>query len=344
MGVANLPGKAVLIPKKFQTGDQLRVLALSRSIGGMLRSSGLTEADIEFAQKRLESLGLRVTFGKHVWECDEHLTAPIELRLEDLRQALNDVSVRGIIAVTGGIGAIQLLDGLDYGLFTSYPKILCGYSDVGYLCNAIYARSGLVTYYGPNFTSFMMRQGAEYTLQNFQSCLFQAEPMSVLPAREWSDDAWANEQQKRTFLPSADWWPINGGAAEGTIIGGSAFCLTMLQGSKYFPPLEDAVLFLEQPGEGKGSLMALDSSRRALSFQPNFDLVRGVVIGRYPRIAGIDQEKLVRLVQAIPALARMPVLANCDFGHTTPVLTLPIGGRCRLRVREGKSEILVTEH
>jgi muramoyltetrapeptide carboxypeptidase LdcA involved in peptidoglycan recycling len=252
--------------------------------------------------------------------------------------------VRGIIAVTGGIGAIQLLDGLDYGLFTSYPKILCGYSDVGYLCNAIYARTGLVTYYGPNFTSFMMRQGAEYTLQNFQTCLFRAEPMSVLPAREWSDDAWANDQQKQTFLPSVDWWPINGGAAEGTILGGSAFCLSMLQGSKYFPPLEDAILFLEQPGEGKASLMALDSSLRALSFQPNFDLVHGVVIGRYPRSAGIDQEKLVRLVHAIPALARMPVMANCDFGHTTPVLTLPIGGRCRLRVREGKSEILVTEH
>ena len=101
---ASQPARTPLIPRKLRAGDELRVLALSRSIGGMLQSSGLTETDIEFAQKRLEALGLRVTFGEHVRECDEHLSAPLELRLEDLRQALNDVSVRGIIAVSGGIG------------------------------------------------------------------------------------------------------------------------------------------------------------------------------------------------------------------------------------------------
>src|SRR5438132_1606 len=89
---ASQPWETRLIPKKFQAGDQLRVLALSRSIGGVLKSSPLTEADVEFAQRRLESLGLRVTFGEHTRECDEHLTAPIEARLDDLRQALNDVS------------------------------------------------------------------------------------------------------------------------------------------------------------------------------------------------------------------------------------------------------------
>src|SRR5437660_4958829 len=128
MGQASTPVKTPLIAKKFQAGDQIRVLALSRSLGGVLQTSSFTEGDIEFARNRLESLGLGVTFGKHARECNEHLTAPIEARLEDLREALNDVSVRGIMAVTGGFGAVQLLDGLDYGLFTTYPKILCGYS------------------------------------------------------------------------------------------------------------------------------------------------------------------------------------------------------------------------
>jgi muramoyltetrapeptide carboxypeptidase LdcA involved in peptidoglycan recycling len=264
--------------------------------------------------------------------------------LDDLREALNDVSVHGILAVTGGIGAVQLLDGVDYGLFTAYPKILCGYSDVSYLANAIYSRAGLVTYYGPNFTSFMMRKGAEYTLQNFKACLFQNDPLDIAHAREWSDDDWARDQEKRTFLPNDGWWPINGGAAEGTIIGGNGFCLTMLQGSPYFPPLDDAILLIEQPSWGKASLMTIDSILRALTYQPGFDRVLGIVIGRFPRDAGVKQENLLRLIQAIPALSRIPVLANCDFGHTTPMLTLPIGGCCRLRVREGKAEILITEH
>src|SRR5436190_7601449 len=325
MGNASQPVRTPLIPRKLQKGDQIRVLALSRSLGGVLKSSNLTEADIEFAQQRLESLGLRVSFGEHARECNEHLTAPIEARLDDLRAALNDVSVRGIMAVTGGIGALQLLDGLDFGLFKSYPKIVCGYSDIAYLCNAVYARADLVTYYGPHFTSFMMRKGAEYTVQNFQACLFRNDPIDVLPAREWSDDGWASEQEKRTFLPNEGWWPINGGAAEGTIVGGNAYCLSMMQGSKYFPPLKDAIVFLEQPAEGKASLMSLDCSLRALTMQPGFDSVQGVVIGRYARSAGVDAEKFVGLVQQIAALTRMTVLANCDFGHTTTSLTLTIG-------------------
>jgi muramoyltetrapeptide carboxypeptidase LdcA involved in peptidoglycan recycling len=344
MGQPTQPTKTPVFPRRLKPGDQIRVLALSRSIGGVLQSSKLTEADVAFAQAQLQSLGLSVSFGRHAWECNEHLTAPIQARLDDLREALNDVSVRGILAVTGGIGAVQLLDGVDYGLFTAYPKILCGYSDVAYVANAIYSRTGLVTYYGPNFTSFMMRQGAEYTLQNFKTCLFESGAMDILPSREWSDDAWATDQEQRAFFKNDGWWPINVGAAEGTIVGGSGFCLTMLQGSIYYPPLNDAIVFLEQPGEGKASLMALDSTLRALSFQRGFDRVRGIVIGRYPRSAGITHDNLVRLVQAIPALARVPVLANCDFGHTTPMLTLPIGGRCHISARDGNAEILITVH
>jgi muramoyltetrapeptide carboxypeptidase len=336
--------KAPLIPKKLRAGDEIRVLAFSRSIGGILQYPGFTEADIEFARQRLESLGLRVSFGEHVRECNAHLTAPMELRVRDLHRTLADVSVKGILAVTGGIGAIQLLEHVDYSLFAAYPKILCGYSDVAYLLNAIYAKTGLVSYYGPNFTSFMMRQGAEYSLGSFRECLFESQPLNVVPAREWSDDGWVNEQEKRSFLANEGWWAINPGAAEGVIVGGSGYCMNMAQGSEYFPALAEAILFLEHPGNGKASLMALDGSLRALSFQPQFSQVRGIVLGRYPRSAGIDREKLIGLVQSIPALARIPVLANCDFGHTTPIMTLPIGGNCRLRVREGKAEILITDH
>jgi muramoyltetrapeptide carboxypeptidase LdcA involved in peptidoglycan recycling len=333
-----------LIPRKFQRGDNIRVLALSRSLAGVMKLSNFTEEDIAFAQSQLESLGLTVSFGAHVRDCNEHLTAAIEARLQDLRDALSDVSVRGILAVSGGIGAVQILDGLDYGMFTAYPKIFCGYSDIGYLCNAIFSRSGLVTYYGPHFTSFMARKGAEYTLQNFKACLFQNGALDVAHAHEWSDDDWAKEQEKREFLPTDGWWAINGGAAEGTIIGGNGFCLNMLQGSPYFPPLHEAILFIEHPSWGKASLMTLDSILRALTYQQGFDRVLGIVIGRFSRDAGITHGNLLQVIQAIPALSRIPVLANCDFGHTTPMLTLPIGGQCRLRVREGKAEILVTEH
>jgi muramoyltetrapeptide carboxypeptidase LdcA involved in peptidoglycan recycling len=326
---------------KLNAGDEIRILALSRSLGGVMQAGGFMEQDVQFATGRLEGLGLTVSFGRWVRESNEHLTASPGHRLEDLHEAIADPSVRAILAVTGGVSAIQILDGIDYTLIGAHPKILCGYSDIGYLCNAIYARTGTTTYYGPNFTSFMMRKGADYTLECFRKCLFESAPFALEPAPEWSEDPWHKDQENRTFHPNEGIWPIQEGEAEGTIIGGNCWCLNMIQGSAYFPPLRNGILFLEQPAEGKATLMALDSTLRSLSFQPGFSDIRAIALGRYQSSGGVTREKLAKLVGEIPALNRMPIVANCDFGHTTPIATLPIGGECRLKVTNGIASIIL---
>jgi muramoyltetrapeptide carboxypeptidase LdcA involved in peptidoglycan recycling len=331
-------------PAKLKAGDEIRVLALSRSLGGVMQHGGFTEPDVAFAVARLGALGLKVTFGRWVYECNAHLTASPEHRLEDFDEALANPAVKAILAVSGGIGAIQLLDGLDFQLVAAHPKIICGYSDIAYLCNAIHARTGLTTYYGPNFTSFMMQQGAGYTLANFRRCLFDDAPVDCRPAEQWSDDVWHKNQLQRNFHTQPGWWSLQPGEAAGTIIGGSYWCLNMLQGAKFFPSLRDAVLFLEHPSEGKATLMSLDSGLRALTFQPGFSGVRAVVLGRFARDAGVTRENLTELVRQIPALKNLPVIANCDFGHTTPVFTVPIGGRCQLNANGEQATIVITEH
>ncbi|SRR5581483_417973 len=331
-------------PPKLSAGDEIRVLALSRSLGGVMQPGGFTEDDVQFAARRLESIGLTVSFGRWVEECNAHLTASPGHRLQDFHEAITSASVKAILAVTGGVSAIQLLDGLDYDLIAAHPKILCGYSDIGYLCNAIFARSGVATYYGPNFTSFMMRQGADYTLHNFRECLFGNSPLALNPADKWSDDTWHKDQVNRTFHPNEGFWAIQDGKAEGTIIGGGYWSLNMLQGTKYFPSLQESILFLEHPAEGKATLMGLDSGLRAISFQPGFSEVRAIVIGRFAKSGGVTRENLTALIREIPALNHLPVVANCDFGHTTPIVTLPIGGRCQLHVDKGTASIKLIAH
>lgn len=332
------------IPPKLIEGDEIRVLAISRSLGGVVRPDEFTERDIKFAVGRLESLGLKVSFGRHVYECNAHLTASSQHRLEDFHEALSDPSVKGILAVTGGIGAIQLLDGLDYDRLAQHPKIICGYSDIAYVCNAIYARAGVTTYYGPNFTSFMMRTGADYTLRGFRACLFGNSPIAVQPADRWSDDAWHKDQVHRTTYVNEGLWPIQSGEAEGLILGGSYGCLNMLQGTPYFPSLDEAILFLEHPAQGKATLMGLDSGLRALSYQPDFRGVRGIVLGRFAQSGQVTRENLTALIGAIPALTHLPVAANCDFGHTTPILTLPIGGRGIVQVASNNVSIMLRSY
>lgn len=53
------------IPPRLRVGDEIRVLALSRSLGGVMKLAGFTESDVKFATRRLESMGLKVGFGRH---------------------------------------------------------------------------------------------------------------------------------------------------------------------------------------------------------------------------------------------------------------------------------------
>lgn len=330
-------------PMELTEGDEVRVLAFSRSLEGIMRGAGFTEDDVDFAVQRIESVGLEVTFGRWVRECDEHLNASLEHRLEDFNDALLDPDVKAVLAVSGGIGAIQMLDALDYERIAAHPKIFCGYSDFSYLANAIAARSGLITCYGPNFSSFMMREGAGYMLDRWRDCLFGVRPMPIEAPLRWSDDAWHECQDARTFHGNEGFWPIQAGEAEGMLVGGNGYCLNMLQGTPYFPSIDGAILMLELRSEGKVTLMALDSCLRSLSFQPGFRGVRGIMIGRLSLSAGVSRGGLARMIAGIPALAGLPVVGNCDFGHTTPIATLPIGGRCVLRVGNREASVILAE-
>lgn len=55
--------------------------------------------------------------------------------------------------LSGGYNCNSVFDYLDFDIIKSNPKIICGYSDPTSLINAIYAKTGLVTFHGPNFKS-----------------------------------------------------------------------------------------------------------------------------------------------------------------------------------------------
>jgi len=53
---------------------------------------------------------------------------------------------------------------------------------------------------------------------------------------------------------------------------------------------------------------------------------------------------LVKMIRGKEELKSIPVIANADFGHTTPQFTFPIGGKGRLAVADGKVSFTVLEH
>ena len=294
------------------------------------------------ADRRLRSLGLEVSFGKSVESCDDFMSSSVAERIADLNVAFEDPEIDGILTVIGGFNSNQLLTHLDFDLIARNPKVFCGFSDITALANAIYARTGLVTYSGPHYSSFGMARQFDYTEAMFRACLFGADPLKLGPADGWSDDEWWIDQDDRRVETTTDWWVINPGRAEGTMLGGNQCTFNLLQGTRFMPSLSDAVLFLEDDAQVKP--WDFDRDLMSIIQQPDFAEVSAVVIGRFQRATGMTRPLLEQIVAAKPELSRLPVVANVDFGHTTPIFTFPIGGKVEVVADPDDPTMTITIH
>lgn len=325
------------VPPKLRPGDQVRVVAPSRSmaiIGEEVRA---------LADSRFAALGLTVTYGERVLEMDDFASSSVSSRVADLHSAFGDPAVAAIWTVIGGFNVNQLLPHLDWDLIAANPKILCGYSDITALQVAGLARAGLVTYSGPHWSTLGMRHHLEPTLRWCADCLFRDEPLDLAPSPAWSDDPWYLDQEDRHLRPNDGWWVLGGGEAAGQLVGGNLCTLTLLQGTPFLPRLAGVVLFLEDDEESRPH--HFDRHLTSLLQERSCE-VRGLVVGRFQEASGMTRALLEQILASKPQLAGLPVVANVDIGHTNPLLTFPVGGQVEIRADAGtgSSQITVTRH
>ncbi len=314
-----------IIPDRLKKGDKIMVIAPARGV----KIIGQDVRDI--ARGRLESLGLEVVFAPNAVDenWDYMGSSSIEKRVADIHTAFADNSVKGIMTIIGGANSNQLLKYLDYDLIRRNPKIFCGFSDITALENAILAKTGLITYYGPHFSSLGMKKGCDYTFEHFVKMLVTDGRDEIEPSQIWSDDLWFIDQEKREFEANEGYWNIQAGTAEGTIIGGNLGTFNLLLGTSYRPQFTpDTILFIEDT-EGC-SLADFERNLQALIYQDDFENVKGLVIGRFQKGSKVTREGLEFILNTKAELKNMPILANVDFGHSAPLLTIPLGGTARL--------------
>lgn len=324
------------IPKKLKAGDHIRIIAPSRSMG-------LISEDVKnVAISRLESYGFKLSFGKHVDETDDFCSSSVESRISDLHEAFADKSVNGILTVIGGYNSNQLLNHIDYALLKENPKVFCGFSDITAIANAITAKSDFITYSGPHFSSWAIKQGFEYSIEYFKKCCMQEEEFELKSSEKWSDDAWYLDQDKREFMGNDGYWILNEGEAMGKSIGSHARCLAALQGTQYWPNLEDSILFIEEDAET--NIQVFDRLLQSYIQLPHFSKVRGILIGRFQKGSNVSKQLLKKVIDSKKELSDLPIIANVDFGHTLPLATLPIGGQLKLIANEENVKIIVKTH
>lgn len=320
-----------LYPQKLEAGNEVRVIAPAKSF-----KPSFDEEKKLLAIKRLEAKGLKVSFGKYVSEVNEFESTTIEHRIEDLHDAFADKNVKAILTVLGGSTSNQLLKYINYDLIKNNPKILCGLSDITALANAVYHKTGLVTYSGPHFTIFGASNAVEYTTDYFKKCLLSEDIFEVSPSQTFCDNRWDTEEIK-----NEGHWIINKGKARGKSLGGNLLTFKYLQGTEFAPDLSESILFLED--NDKENFRAFENQLQSLINQPDFSGVKGIVIGRFQKGSGMTIDLLTTIIKTKKELDTMPIVANVDFGHTTPMITFPIGGEVEISL-ETEAMLKIVRH
>lgn len=320
---------------KLVAGDEIRIISPSRSMSMIAIEQRI------LAEKRLKELGFKISFSKNSLESDEFVSSSIRSRLDDLHDAFLDPNVKGILSTVGGYNCNQLLRHIDYSIIKSNPKRICGYSDITALSNAIYAKTGLITYSGPHFSTFAMLHGNEYTMEYFKRMMIWDETININHSKQWSDDLWFLDQENRSFINNEGPYVINDGEAQGTIIGGNQCTFNLLHGTEYMPSLVNSILFIEDDYEALPQ--TFDRDLQSLIHQPLFGEVKGIVLGRFQKSANMNKELLRKIIKSKRELDKIPVIADVDFGHTSPLITFPIGGQVSIKAYNKTIEISIAE-
>ena len=235
-----------------------------------------------------------------------YLAGDDEGRARDVEDAWCDASIAAVLCARGGFGTQRIVDRLDWERMSRAPaKAFVGYSDATTLHQAIAARLGLATLYGPMVAAEVF--GTDLATQaHLRLTLFEPESVQTLTT------------------PTAR--TVVGGHASGITVGG---CLTVLDTDVGTPSAMSttagSILLLEdvsvEPYE-------LDRCLTQLARAGRLDGVVGIVIGSLTGYEPYDELHAV-LVERLGPLG-VPVVEELGFGHGSSSLTIPLGVPCVL--------------
>jgi threonine aldolase len=145
-------------------------------------------------------------------------------RVDDFNDMFADEEVK-MVFFGGGEGGNELLPYIDFDNIASHPKLVCSFSDGTTILNAIYAKTGLITYYG-------QAPGVFSDLRYYDYMQFSSHFL---------------DGNVKEFTSNSKWQSIYKGDCKGILIGGYTRNFALLTGSPYFSydHKEKYLLFLE---------------------------------------------------------------------------------------------------
>lgn len=300
------------------------------------------------AKEALEALGYRVHVPESALINSGYTAGTGKRRAEALKALFCDETIDAIICTLGGFNTTEILPVFDFQVARNNPKIIMGYSDATALLLAIYEKTGLITFHGP---AALPQWGEypgpiDYTIQSFKSIVEgYAPPIALSAPASWTaeflDWNMPSKRQRNHHL-SEGWTPVVYGTAEGTLIGGNIETINMLVGTAFLPSFRGSIAFLEAT-ESEAFLPRLKRSLYHLFMSNTLDGIVGILFGRMPDASNVSGTSLHELAEEVGRQYQVPVAMNIDFGHTDPMLTVPIGIKARVECKPDEVSISLLE-
>jgi muramoyltetrapeptide carboxypeptidase LdcA involved in peptidoglycan recycling len=338
----------VIHPSALQPGDTVAAISLSSGLAALFPHR------YEAGKRQVaETFGLTVIETPNALRDDAWLHDNPQARADDLHWALQNDDVAGVVSTIGGDESIRTVPFLDLDLIRRHPKVLLGFSDttVQHLVNR---RAGIVSFHGPGFMTDLAENGGihPYVESAVRAALFSTEPFEVDAAPEWTEELldWAEpslQSRRRRWWPNPGWqWLSGAEPVTGELIGGCGEVLEIAKGTSIWPADDEwdgAVFLLETSEEAPGPDIVLHWLRGYLGL----GVLQRIGALLLSRPMSYSQQQTFRLWEVVLAVlaeagrSDLPVVANVDYGHTSPAGVLPLG--CSVRVDPVNKTIAVVE-
>ena len=302
-----------LLASRLKVGDTIGIVSPAAPVTEDQR------AQVDRGVEVLQEYGFKVEFAPNALGNSLGYSASARQKADDINQMFRSDAVKAIMCSQGGFNSNSVLPYLDYNLIRANLKIFIGISNITVLLNAIYAKTGLITFHGNDLIWGFGRDLTEYEVSEFLIRMVGAEAGVITHHSTWNC--------------------VRKGSAAGRLIGGNLDSLLQLAGTEHFPDCSGAILFLEAFGEEPGGTRPnrLSAGLHQLQQLGVLAKINGLWLGHYKHESGVKMEQIV---QEVAVDYSFPIVSCDDFGHNTPNTTIPIGCEARIDATNARIELL----
>jgi len=292
-------------------------------------------------KKQLEDeFHVQVIEWKYTLKSPERIYNHPEARAEDLMNAFKDPSIKAIISSIWWEESIRLLPYVDFDVIRNNPKIFMWFSDstiTHFFCHKAWIVSfywpAIMAWFGENCWMF------PYMVNSVRKTLFSNEVIWELKP---NTEGWTSEHLDRSIpenqsikrkLNECTWrrWLQGSWNHIWETLWGCVDVLPFIIWTNIWPKVEERKwkLLVLEPSEEQMPTYAFERIIRNLGSQGILDIISWILLWRaqlnYETNVQINYDNVIlNVVDNELWLKNLPIITNMDFGHTDPILTLPL--------------------